>query len=447
MIEQELLPILERSIQIGKWKAYEGYKDSGIEWVGKVPAHWEVRKLKYLTYLKYGNSLPADKREDGAILVFGSNGSVGTHSQANTSSPVIIIGRKGSSGKIVFSEFPCYAIDTTYYVDKTAKEICMRWLFYVLRLLRLDEFSEDTAVPGLNRDYVHMQQLPLATINEQQAIATFLDRETARLNELITKKERMIALLQERRTAIINRAITRGLKPDVPMRDSGVEWLGEIPAHWEVRRVKHLTTFITSGSRGWAQYYSDYGAIFLRIGNLSRDTIRLDLEDTQRVLPPKGTEGQRTKVNQNDILISITAYIGSIAVITEDIGEAYVSQHIALTRPCLNIVNPIWLGYFLLSAPGQDQFRLSQYGGTKDGLGLYDIKNLDIIIPPLPEQRALVTYIEKETAKIDKLISVIEEGIKKLKEYSTALISAAVTGKIDVRGEVAAMPTIEPAAL
>ena len=220
------------------------------------------------------------------------------------------------------------------------------------------------------------------------------------------------------------------------MKDLGVEWLGEIPAHWEVKRLKFVASFVTSGSRGWAQYYSDDGAVFLRIGNLSRTSIALDLEDIQHVSPPDGTEGERTRVKRYDVLISITANIGSVAVVSDDIGEAYVNQHIALTRPKRDIIDSKWFGYCLLSRVGQEQFYALLYGGTKDGLGLDDVRNLFILMPSISEQQTLATYLDYETAKIDALVSRIYEGIEKLKEYSSALISAAVTGKVDVRGEI-----------
>jgi len=273
--------------------------------------------------------------------------------------------------------------------------------------------------------------------SEQLSIAAFLDQRTARIDALIAKKEQHIALLQEKRTALISHTVTKGLNADMSMKDSGVEWLGVIPEHWEVRRLKFIASFITSGSRGWAQYYSDAGAFFLRVGNLSRTIIDLDLQDIQYVLPPKGTEGERTKVYSHDVLISITAYIGAIGVIPENIGDAYVSQHIALIRLRQAFVQSRWLGYCLCSKIGQDQFRMLLNGGTKDGLGLDDVANLVVILPTHSEQQAIITYLDQQTHKIDSLISTISNGIKKLQEYRTALISAAVTGKIDVRGAMA----------
>ncbi len=225
----------------------------------------------------------------------------------------------------------------------------------------------------------------------------------------------------------------RKWKPYPAYKDSGVEWLGEIPAHWKVCRLKTLTSFVTSGSRGWAQHYNDNGATFLRISNLSRTSIDLDLRNIQHVSPPQGAEGERTRVHRYDMLISITAYIGSVAVVADDIGEAYVNQHIALTRLRQRAIAARWLGYCLFSEIGQSQFRLLLYGGTKDRLGLDDVLNLFVLIPPISEQCAIATFVDRETTKIDALIAKINKAIERLREYRTALISAAVTGKINVR--------------
>ena len=226
-----------------------------------------------------------------------------------------------------------------------------------------------------------------------------------------------------------------GLDPAAPMKDSGVPWLGAVPQHWEVKRLKHVTSFVTSGSRGWAEYYSDAGSIFLRIGNLTRDSVNLDLSDIQRVTPPDTSEGKRTLVQKNDVLVSITADIGSVAVVDADIGEAYVNQHLALTRPTSE-VNPKWLGYCLFADSGKQQFIVSMNGGTKLGLGLDDVNNVSLLFPPLDEQAAIVAFIESETAQIDTLIAKAEEMSGLLREHRVALIAAAVTGQIDVRGWV-----------
>ena len=224
---------------------------------------------------------------------------------------------------------------------------------------------------------------------------------------------------------------TGRFKPYPAYKDSGVEWLGEIPAHWEVKRVKNLSCFVTSGSRGWAGHYADDGPVFLRIGNLSSGTIGLDLNNVQRVRPPAGTEGQRTRVRGGDVLVSITALIGAVGVVPDGFPEAFVNQHLALVRPKLAQIDSRWLGYCALSRVGQQQMSADLYGGTKDGLGLDDIRSLLILLPPRDEQKEIVEILGRETVRIDALVAKKERLIALLQEKRTALITRAVTKGLD----------------
>lgn len=271
------------------------------------------------------------------------------------------------------------------------------------------------------------------SIPEQRAIAAYLDRKTAQIDTLLAQKEALLQRLQQQRQAIINEAVTQGLDPAAPRKPSGVAWLGDVPAHWEVRRMKMLSTFVTSGSRGWAEYYSDEGEVFLRIGNLSTSSIDLKLHNLKYVTPPAGAEGARTSVQENDLLISITALLGAIGVVPKEMQDAYVNQHIALVRLKLDLINPRWAAYFLISAVGQHQFRTLTNGGTKEGLTLGDIASLLLLYPPKDEQQAIVDFIEAKIGKINEAAAAIRTQINVLKTYRQSLISEVVTGKVDVR--------------
>jgi len=243
----------------------------------------------------------------------------------------------------------------------------------------------------------------------------------------------VLGLLAEKRRALITRAVTRGLDPRAPLRDSGIPWLGEIPAHWERVQLRRFTQFTTSGSRGWAEHYADSGSLFVRIGNLTRDSIDLDLSDAQYVDPPEGSEGERTRVQPGDLLFSITAYLGSIAVAPDGLEDAYVNQHIALVRlDSFRGLNPVFAGYAALSEIGQSQLVGQGYGGTKTQLALDDIRELWFPVPPVAEQLAIVGQIERDAATIAKLRSATARTIALLTERRAALIAAAVTGQIDV---------------
>lgn len=214
-------------------------------------------------------------------------------------------------------------------------------------------------------------------------------------------------------------------------KDSGVEWLGELPAHWTTMPLKRDLDFLTSGSRGWADHYADDGALFIRIGNLTRDRLTLDLNDIQRVAVPAGAEGERTKVQPGDLLFSITAYLGSVAVVPDKLETAYVSQHIALARLRAERLLPSWVGYVALSWLGKTYLETRGYGGTKIQLSLDDIAEMVMTAPPLAEQHAIAAFLDRETAKIDALVEAQRRLIELLKEKRQAVISHAVTKGLD----------------
>lgn len=248
---------------------------------------------------------------------------------------------------------------------------------------------------------------------EQHAIADYLDRETARIDTLIEEQQRLIKLLRERRQAVVDAAF----------------------AHVDSERVqlRRCISFLTSGSRGWGSYYADEGDRFLRIGNLPRRNLRIGGEIQYVDLPARVTEGSRTVLQEGDLLFSITAYLGSVAVVDDEWEGAYVSQHVALCRLDQDCVHPPYVGWFMLTTSGQDQLNEGAAGGTKIQLSLDDIRALRVPVAPIAEQQRIAVNINKETVKIDNLIAESERFIELARERRAALITAAVTGQIDVR--------------
>ena len=173
---------------------YPKMKDSGVEWLGDVPAHWEVRRLKQVCRLAYGDTLATDVRQDGPIPVFGSNGHIGFHNSANTKSPCIVIGRKGSFGKVNYSHDPVFAIDTTFFVDSRFSSAHIRWLYFLLGWLRLDEVSKDSAVPGLDREDAYQKLAAFPPLSEQAAIVRYLDHTDRRIRRYIHAKQKLVKL-------------------------------------------------------------------------------------------------------------------------------------------------------------------------------------------------------------------------------------------------------------
>lgn len=452
---------------VRRFKTYPVYKDSGIGWLGKVPEKWELKRVR--TVLRdrdgikigpFGSALKSEVMQDSGYKVYGQEHVINGNFQlgdkyvdqskfdelsaCEIEPGDLVVSMMGTTGKCqVVPDNIERGIMDSHLLRIRPKETIHPPL--LARLINESEYirfqistnSKGSIMEGLNSVIIKNLNLLLPSLDEQRTIAAFLDRETARIDQLIAKKERQIELLQEKRSALISHAVTKGLNPKAKMKDSGIEWLGKIPEHWEVVNLKREIEYITSGSRGWASHYSDEGKIFIRIGNLTRDSIALDLSDVQYVDVPDGSEGERTRVKGGDLLISITAYLGSVAVAPNDLEDAYVSQHVALARPNYKRTTSEWLGYVLLSTIGKTQLDMQGYGGTKIQLGLEDVRSLNITVPPLEEQKHIEKYLAQLMKQADLLSGKIVKSIEVLREYRTALISAAVTGKIDAREEVA----------
>ena len=328
---------------------------------------------------------------------------------------------------------------TEFHVLRPLQGVSERWVFY---LTKCDSFrkiggSEMLGAGGQKRlpeDFIRNLRIGIPSFAEQEKIAAFLDWKTGQIDALIAKKQALIEKLKQKRLAVITQAVTKGLDPAAPMRDSGISWLGKVPASWSVKRLRYCAGMVTSGSRGWAEFFSESGALFLRITNLDRESISLKLDDLQRVEPPDGAEGARTLTKAGDLLISITADLGSVAVIPPGFESAYISQHLSLVRLDSDDIDPNWIANSILSLAGKYQLNTAGYGGTKIQLSLSDIKDITFCHPSsLDEQQSVLRAVKQEIERNNKLIELAEDAVARLNEYRIALITAATTGKIDVR--------------
>jgi type I restriction enzyme, S subunit len=412
---------------------YPAYKDSGVEWIGVIPKQWNVARIKYLARFKYGDSLSSDLRIAGDIPVYGSNGQVGNHSLANTHAPCVIIGRKGSYGKINYSALNCFAIDTTFYIDDTSTKCYIRWLYYCLSIIGLDTTSQDSAVPGLSRDYAHNLWLPKIPLPEQRAIADFLDRETARIDTLIAKYQRLMELLEEKRASLISEAVTKGLDKSVTMKDSGVEWLGKIPEHWRIFTLKNIALLVNRGNS--PDYVHD--SYVKVINQACIHWYGLNLENV-KYQNEKEVEIQRWKgfLQSGDLLVNSTGTgtLGRASLFFED-GTFIADSHVTIIRVNPKFVNRRYLYYLIRTSLYQGYIYSAIVTGSTNQIELSrdGLRNTPIIIPLLDEQFIIADFLDRETGRIDSVNEKIKRMISKLQEYRVTLISSAVTGKIDVR--------------
>lgn len=441
---------------IGDLKPYAEYKESGLSWLGPVPAHWQTVR---------NGSLFGQRSQTGYAELPILEVSLKTGVQVRNFGPA---GRKqimsdlgkykrAVKGDLAYNTMRMWQgalgvcpvdglVSPAYVVARPYPGVDAR---YFAALFRTGDYMAeiDNASRGIvkdrNRlywDQFKQMRSPCPPPEEQVAIMRFLDWANTRLERTIRAKRRVIALLVEKKQTVIHRAITSGADRGMSLKPSGVPWLGDIPKHWTVRRLKSLSQFVTSGSRGWARYYADTGSVFLRIGNISTTSVDLRLKRISYVNPPKDAEGERTRALPDDLLLSITAQIGAVGVVPEGIGAAFVNQHTALIRLRNKECVPRWIAYVLLSQFGKDQCRLLTNGGTKVGLTLGDVRCLAVLLPPIDEQQRIVAGLESQTQKVNAGIARLEREIELLREFQSRLVAEVLAGKFDVRAAASRLP-------
>lgn len=388
-------------------KGYPLYKSSRVKWLGEIPIDWECKTLKRITKFAYGDSLSDENRKGGDVPVYGSNGVVGFHDIPITKAPCIIVGRKGSYGRVNFSEIPCFPIDTSYFIDSTKTNCNLYWLKYFLSILRLDENTLDDMVPGLSREWAYRMPGLIISLPEQNSIVRFLDHKTGHIDRFVANRHKQIELLKEQKAGIINKAVIKGIDSDVKMKPSGIEWIKEIPDEWEVLKLKFVAK-LQSGEGITSDDIKEVGDYPVYGGNGIR-----------------GFTGSYTNDGEFVLIGRQGALCGNINYAS---GKFWASEHAVVTylRKPTSI---LWLGELL------KVMNLNQYSqaAAQPGLSVERIKNLSIPYPNYQEQSKIELLIRTETSSIDSLISKYQKQIILMQEYRTSLISHTVTGKIDVR--------------
>lgn len=324
---------------------------------------------------------------------------------------------------------PCItAVDCTIFRPDPKKlnpNFAIHLLNFEDTLRRANDVAGGTTRQRISRSNLGLLELVVPPDpDEQRRIAEILD--TA--DEAIQKTEALIAKLKQMKAGLLHDLLTRGIDKNGELRDHSLltnkTLFGFFPECWDLVPLESILTTVTSGSRGWAQYYSVEGAKFIRIGNLTREHVNLRFDDVRYVTPPLGTEGIRTAVECGDLLISVTADIGIIGVVPPKIGEAYVNQHISLVKLDKSDVDPLWVGNYLANGMGQKQFIQFNDSGAKAGMNLTGVKSLLVAKPKLNEQREIVRRIASFESRISKETNVR----KKLQKLKAGLMHDLLTG-------------------
>ena len=446
-----------------EYVSYLDYKDSGVEWLGEIPVHWGVKRLKSIADVQVSN---VDKKTvDGQIAVrlcnyvdvyYNEKIHSGIQFMGATATPEQVGRFLLRAGDVLITK------DLEDWADIAVPSVVTQDFSdvlcgYHLAHIRPGQNCEGSFLGrafasiglrgqyhvaangitrfGLTNSVLREGILAIPPLSEQCSIAAFLDRETTRIDMLVEKQERLIDLLQERRVAFISHAVTKGLDPDIPMKDSGVEWLGEIPVHWEVKRLKSIADVQVSN----VDKKTVDGQIAVRLCNYVDVYYNEKIHSGIQFMGATATPEQvgRFLLRAGDVLITKDsedwADIAVPSVVTQDFSDVLCGYHLAHIRPGQNCEGS-FLGRAFASIGLRGQYHVAANGITRFGLTNSVLREGIFAIPPLSEQRTIAAFLDRETVKIDNLIAKIHQAIKLQKEFRSALISAVVTGKMDVRG-------------
>jgi type I restriction enzyme S subunit len=440
---------------MAKYKAYPEYKDSGVEWLGDIPTHWQLIPCRAAV------SHIVDKNHDGKInnylslmanvgvIRYEEKGDIGNKKPDDLTKCKIV-----KKGQLVINSMnygigsygmsPFDGICSPVYIILEPRENTLKR--YALRIFENTPFQKHLATFGngilehraaIKWDDIKGQIIPLPSKDEQSKILKLLDLETAKIDNLIEKQQQLIELLKEKRQAVISHAVTKGLNPDVPMKDSGVEWLGEVPEHWDILPLQRLLKKIEQGSSPVAQNRvpenGEYGV--LKISSIKNGVF---ISDEVKTLDSILQYENRFKVKHGDLLVTranTPNLVADACVVNIELPHPVMISDLIYRLDATTMVNKDFLCSWLISSFGRLQIKMDARGSSMSmaKVSQEHIKSWLTVLPPLKEQLEINLFLNIEKEKLLVLISKAELAINLLQERRTALISAAVTGKIDVR--------------
>ena len=441
-------------------RRYPEYKESGVEWIGEIPSHWRKSRLKYesLVPVQYGLNISSDFYVEQGIRFIrttditdgGDLIDKGVYLETESVEKIyltqpndFLISRSGTLGRTYLHQSDKkYAYGGYLVRFNFGCSVKSRFIFYFTKSQCFEHWialnTVQSTIGNVNGQKYANLEIPLPSFCEQTQIVNFLDRKTRQIDELIRIKERQVELLHEYRASLINQTVTKGLDPNVEMKPSGVEWIGEIPKDWNaVPLTKYLESIIDY--RGRTPEKTESGRFLVTAKNIRNGQIDYEIsqeftsEDEYQRIMTRGIP------RIGDVLFTTEAPLGEVANV-DDVSIA-LAQRIIKFRPKSDCLNPYFLKYWILSHSFQSELHRYATGSTVLGIKASKLGLLKLNLPPLKEQAQIVNFLDRKTGQIDKLIALEGRKIELLKEYRQSLISHVVTGKIDVRVDTSDEPS------
>lgn len=440
---------------------YREYKDSDVQWLGQVPSHWRVDRIKAsVLSCKNGiwgeeaqgdeNDIPCVRVADfdrTRLRVALDDPTIRNITEKERTTRTLMQGdlllEKSGGGEgqpvgcVVLYDDPRPAVCSNFVarIVSASGECSSFWRYvhaaaYDIRLT-VGSINQTSGIQNLDQDRYFNERAAFPPKSEQLQIAAFLDHEASKIDALVDEQKRLIELLKEKRQAVISRAVTKGLDPNVPMKDSGVEWLREVPAHWDLRTINSLSTKITNGYVGPTRdILVDEGVRYLQSLHIKGNRIKFDAP--YFVTKAWSLEHKKSILETGDLLVVQTGDIGQAAVVTDEFAGCNCHALI-IVSPLRDVVFGEYLGWVFNSDYGKHSLLAIQTGALHPHLNCGNVKDVFVPVPPKLEQSRIVEHCVAATSAFDELMTEAQAAVALLKERRAALISAAVTGKIDVR--------------
>ena len=427
---------------MAKYEKYAEYKDSGVNYFGEIPSDWKVLNLRYvfdfLNEKRFPLSALERESKKGIYPYYGASGIIDYVDEYLLDEETILIAEDGAnllsrSTPLAFIAKGKYWVNNHAHILKP-KNLLFNFWTYFLQSLDYTIYITGSAQPKLSREKLGEVIVLYPSLEEQTQIANFLDHETAKIDSLIEKQQQLIQLLKEKRQAVISHAVTKGLNSNVPMKDSGVEWLGQVPQTWKVAKIKHLSKIISKGTTPTTMGgdFVSEGVRFLKAENIGK---KPTVNSSPEFFITENVDAQlaRSRLQEHDVLVIIAgATTGLSSVLQKALLPANTNQAVSFIRP-KETVYAKWISYWLSTHFAQSLIWMGAVQAAQPNLSMESLGNIDITLPCVEEIQETLDFIGTALLKIDELIKKNSKAIDLMQERRTALISAAVTGKIDVR--------------
>lgn len=404
-------------------KQYDSYKDSGVEWIGKVPSHWEILPFKRAITINNGCDYKHVQVEEDGYPVIGSGGQFAWASQYMYDGEVVLLGRKGTIDKPLYYKGKFWTVDTMFYGIPKKNANC-KYLLYQAKNIPFERYATATALPSMTQTDLNNNAICMPPLKEQAAIANYLDKKCSEIDNVISAQQKRIALLQELKQSVITHAVTKGLDPNVEMKDSGVEWIGEVPKHWDVMKTSLAFQGIGSGttpSTSKKEFYDEEGKYWLQTGDLNDGVIL----GTSKKVSDIAIKVCNLKLYPKDsvVIAMYGATIGKVGIL----GIKTATNQACCVLPANNHMVAKYSFYeFLACKPA---LLVSAIGGGQPNISQDTIRKQKIAVPPVEEQKMIADYLGKKCVSIDSSISKAQHQVDLLQEYKQSLITEVVTGK------------------